>query len=494
MEKTNHKKGVMIGIIVILLLVITLGVIFAIWNYSRTTDNGDFEEKELAKTGSDVIKEAIASHTTASCQNLTIEEDGITYLSGSNDCINFNYVWYSGKLWRITAINPDGTMKMVTQDEITAISWNANNTYKDSWIYQWLNEDFKDTLYNYQNIIVQNADWNATKDENSTPVKPPTDSSAEIVTGNVGLLNAYEYYQSGKNIGSSNYNYKDSYLNVGYYWWLITPYSDSDVRLVYSRGILTDNSPSSIEHGVRPSVNLKSNIELSGEGTKSNPYTITIDKTPGKPGELISSRISGEYVKVDNKVYRIVGIENGTTKLTSVDYVRDGETVLTKKFGSNTNWATSVTSGDENYWGAYLNNSWLTENLKQYITEGTYYLGQYPNNVNYKNTICSVSNTSETIKNCEKITNTWTGKVGLPRVGEMFSAQLGEGSETSSDIWLITPYSDSNVQYVSNHGGLSYHSPSSTAYGARPSINLKSEVKIISGDGKSESTAYEVGL
>ena len=27
-----------------------------------------------------------------------IEEDGITYISGIQNCIDFNYVWYSGKI------------------------------------------------------------------------------------------------------------------------------------------------------------------------------------------------------------------------------------------------------------------------------------------------------------------------------------------------------------------------------------------------------------
>ena len=89
-----------------------------------------------------------------------MEEDGITYISGTKDCIDFNYVWYSGKLWRITAIYPDGTMKMITDDVITTISYGTVNVnfYTDdsnsSYMYQWLNEDFLDTLYNYENIIV----------------------------------------------------------------------------------------------------------------------------------------------------------------------------------------------------------------------------------------------------------------------------------------------------------------------------------------------------
>ncbi len=138
--------------------------------------------------------------------------------------------------------------------------------------------------------------------------------------------------------------------------------------------------------------------------------------------------------------------------------------------------------------------TWLTSELYKYIVKGKYYLGQYPDNASYKNTICSASNTTERTSSCEKTSSTWTGLVGLPRVGEMFSAQLGSGYSSSSYIWLITPYSGSNVRNVYYRGNLNTDTPGSDANGVRPSINLKSEIKIISGDGMSLDTAYKVGL
>ncbi len=446
-----------------------------------------------------VSDKVLAKAKEKSCNPTIEDEDGTIYFSGDNNCIDFNYVWYSGKLWRITAINPDGTMKMITQDAITSIYWNANNeTYANSWIYQWLNEDFKDTLYNYQNIVVQNADWNATTNGNSTPVKPPTDVSATIVQGDVGSLNAYEYYQSYKNLGS----YSNGYLNIGYYWWLITPNTGSHVRHVDYLGSLDyyHGSPSSDAFGVRPSINLKSNIELKGEGTKSNPYTIVGDKATGTPGEAINTRLSGEYVSVDDKVYRIVGIEDdNTTKLTSADYVRDdsGE-VLMKNFGSNANWGTSVKNdSDDNYWSYYLNNTWVKTVIPNYediLEKGTYYLGLVAG-VSYKNSICSTSNTNETTKNCEKTSSKWEGLVGLPRIGEMFSAQLGEGNSTSTPIWLITTNSNSTspVWDVETGGEVASFFFTFTKCGIRPSINLKSGVKIAGGSG-TEDDPYTVSI
>ena len=67
----------------------------------------------------------------------------------------------------------------------------------------------------------------------------------------------------------------DRYSNNTYYWTL-TPYSASSVRYVYNDGNAYYNSPSRA-YGVRPSVNLKSSVSISGgTGTKSNPFVVTL--------------------------------------------------------------------------------------------------------------------------------------------------------------------------------------------------------------------------
>ena len=68
------------------------------------------------------------------CKPLFTDTDGIKYFSGTNECVDMNYVWYSGKLWRITAIYPDGALKMVTDNNITSIAFNMGeytNFYTD---------------------------------------------------------------------------------------------------------------------------------------------------------------------------------------------------------------------------------------------------------------------------------------------------------------------------------------------------------------------------
>ena len=49
--------------------------------------------------------------------------------------------------------------------------------------------------------------------------------------------------------------------------------------------------------------------------------------------------------------------------------------------------------------------------------------------------------------------------------------------------WTLTPYSSSNVRCVYNDGNAYDYSSSGVSYGVRPSINLKSSVRIVDGDG-----------
>ena len=453
------------------------------------------------------IRNVIKSKQTSTCKTY-VDEDGITYVSGTKDCINFNYVWYSGKLWRITAINKDGTMKMITDDSITNISYNPDGdvnfydvskkdytTYTGSYMYQFLNEDFLDTLYNYQNIIVEDSTWNITTSSSKNTKLPETTLINSSTIGKntpVGLLNSYEYYLSYKNTSDSS-----GYLYNGYLWWLLNPYSSSDVWDVHSHGNLHNNVPS-YAHTARPSINLKSNIQLSGgSGTKDDPYTISGDKEqPTINTTLLNKRTIGEYVVFDEdgdtstkELYRIVGIEDGKTKLNRNDYVKSGTTILTKKFSTNITYG-SGTSDD--YWDYYLNNTWYNSLAnKDMLESSSYYIKQVSDGTSYKNSLCNTYNTIETTKSCTKTTSMWTGLVGLPRYGEMFASQQGNGYNSSSDMWLITPKGSSLVWDVRSSGYLN-HNDLSYARTARPSINLKSNIVITGGSG-TKSDPFTIG-
>ena len=486
---------------------------------------GDFSDKryvdEPPRVG-DKLSDVISTKLTA--DNSDTDSDNVTYISGCSDevtidgtiCTNdnkidFNFVWYSGKLWRIVAIYSDGAMKLITENPITAINWGVNTTYNGSWVYQWLNEDFNDTLVNKDKTINTEKLWNATMTEETT--KP---AETNMVSGNVGLLNAYEYTESYKKANNKNLN---GYLNIKQYWWLITPYSSWIVRYVDSGGFLNADrnfgSQNNNSHAVRPSIYLKSSITFAGgDGTRNNPYKIREDISAPTTNALLNTRISGEYVRFKGENFRIVGVEDGTTKIVKADYIMNGSDALKMRLADTVYFGKTGNTQSNIYLDYYLNNTWLptsdTAN-RVLLDEGTYYLGEYGSTGFYKATICDTTisgnlkkkingtdstNTCTRIQNTESVTtNTYTGYVGLLRVGEMFSSQLKGALSSYPNMWLITPnsYSSNSVRVVNYIGFLDKYSPGYNNYAVRPTVNLKSTVKILSGSG-TELDPFVVGL
>ena len=97
----------------------------------------------------------------------------------------------------------------------------------------------------------------------------------------IGLITSDEVVLAGGFGGSSNTSY---YLHTGEYYWTMSPsYFDSAgpagyayVFRVYSDGSLNlDGNYVSYTYGVRPVINLKADITITGEGTSSNPYKVS---------------------------------------------------------------------------------------------------------------------------------------------------------------------------------------------------------------------------
>ena len=108
-----------------------------------------------------------------------------------------------------------------------------------------------------------------------------------------------------------------------------------------------------------------------------------------------------------------------------------------------------------------------------YVGDGSSY-----GNYHYKASICATVDANTSTQNCTKITDTskyTTASIALPRVGEMFTSQITRG--TKAIFWTLTPYNTSYVRYVRTDGNLAYYSPTN-GYGARPSMYLKSTIKI----------------
>ena len=462
---------------------ITLGAGVGLdYNDLSLPSNGHlFEEIKLTGPVSDIIPENVGPDGGT-------YDDGVdTFITGEDPN---NYIWYSGKLWRAVSINNKAdTTKLVTQWNISATSYNEedNTAFEGSYMEDWLNDTsvdgFLGNLRDYENFIVTDATWDATLDDTSLgSITRPNGTT--IVTASVGLLNMYEYQSSYHGTAYSN-----GYLNNGLKWWTLTPYSSSLARIVDDDGDAS-RSVLSLEDGVRPSINLKSNIKIvDGDGTIDNPYRLNGDNDTDLSGTLLSSRYSGEYIHFgngENNLYRIVSHENGTgTKIVSSEPLKSSGEFITSVFDSNrsVNYSNSTTIG------TFLNGEYLTNYVgspySNMIEDNTtWYLGTV-GDASYK--LAKYTDTSMS----STTTSTTNAKVGLLRLGELMAGQFDRyGNNTS--YWTLTPYNASFVRRVSNDGSTISYYPM-VADGVRPALNLKSNVEITSGTGtKSDPFTLEL--
>ncbi len=399
-----------------------------------------------------------------------------TFITGTDPN---NYIWYSGKLWRAVSIDPsDNSVKLVTQWNISALPYNdasGNATFKGSYIEQWLNDTsvdgFLGNLREPAKFIKTNSVWNATMTTETT--KP---AKTTMITDAVGLLNIYEYTMSYKNVTDST-----GYLNNSLFWWTLTPYSTSNFRRVKYDGNSDISNYDSLTDafGSRPSINLKYAVKIiDGDGTVDNPYRLQGDND-SPTGTLLSTRYSGEYISFgtrENNLYRIVSHENGTgTKITSAIPLKDNGSYKKLVFGSDTIYSKNNTIG------TFLNGDYLTSGI--YLTSDqvnmiedntTWYLGTVGDE-NYK--LAKYQSTTSS----SLTTTTTTAKVGLLRVGELMSGQFDKNNNNNS-YYTLTPYDTSHIRYVYFRGNSNKFGPT-YSYGPRPTMNLKSTVKIVSGTG-----------
>ena len=321
-----------------------------------------------------------------------------TYLKGEQTT---NYVWFDGFMWRIMGKNTDGSIRMITEENVTVIPWGASNTaqnYDNSYINDWLNNYFYPKL-EHKDLLV-NQTWCSETTTSSSSSRTTCTSNLSSVQKPIGLLSLDEYNLAS---GSSNY------LDISQVFWATTPYSASDAWDVDSSGSAYYNDVTSA-NGVRPVVGIASDVTIiGGNGTLTDPYII--GEVSDVTGSLKDHSHVGEYVTYAGRNYRVVETSSLGTKLILDGYYdsnNDGtiEDSDEMAYGSNCTLCTMI--NEESFINWISNNN---ENDKNKLVSTTWYRGDYfERGDNYKD-------------NLESTNNPYEGKVGLIRVGEMLSGQ-----------------------------------------------------------------------
>ena len=409
--------------------------------------------------------------------------------------LNNNFLWYSGFLWRIMGINADGTVRLITDENVTAIPWGVNGTAQNwdgSYAKDWLNNYFYSRLKG--NNIIKDQTWCSETATDSLSARATCTDNLSTQPAYVGLITLDEYNLAG---GSS------SYLNIGQYQWTMTPYSSSSAWRVGNFGDAFYNDVSYSSLGLRAVINVNSDVTITGgNGTleatwssQSGPYILNEDKSIEVTGKLNEKVTSGEYVLFAGKKYRVVDKDsNGNTKLILDGYYEEDGNIFEMAYNdTSTNVFSTITGIGQKLNGDVLN--WLTNNNEsekaKLVSDYTWYQNNFRSGQSYTISL----NETEPTRSIQ-------ATVGLIRVGEMLSGQsssiLTKGYTTTSsydnasDYWTMTPSTSSPRAWdVNNDGRADSDDVSSTFFGLRAVIVVNSDVTITGGNG-TWSSPYEI--
>ena len=343
-----------------------------------------------------------------------------TYLKGIQ---TNNYVWYNGFLWRLMGLNEDGTIRLITQESVGTVAWTKEsatlNYDSEGYLKDWLNDYFLGNLSSEKNAIIQDSNWCI--NQNVGPYNRTDCTGGKLITAKVGLISADEFTLS-ETITNSTY-----YLGTNDHFWTLTPYNATIPNSILQNKY--NHMGANTYAGVRPVINISPYVVInSGDGSIANPYILNQDIND-QTGKLNKIATSGEYVTLNDKIYRVVSKNSTGTKL-----IYDGYYDSSTMYGTSTGF--DVSSGI----GKFLNNEvldWLSNSKK--IVNSDWYQGT--GFIGGEKYIDILNNRDGQIK----------AKVGLIRIGEMLSSQSASISETK-DYWVLNKTTnETNTYYITGY-------------------------------------------
>lgn len=229
-------------------------------------------------------------------------ESGRYYFKGQNPN---NYIKFNNEIWRIISIESDGTLKIIKEtgfnhvfDETDSRTienanpecaaytmgcpiWAKNGTtiLKNSDLLTYLNSSYYDKLNKKYKDMTVSGKWCYRRV--STAGTEASDfledeffdfCGTTVTSGKVGLINVKEIRDAS--LGTCGYmkSCSNNYLNNNTEFWTLN-YSN-DALIMDSSGNIISINASNTAVNARPVLYLKSDLELSGKGTGTKPFTI----------------------------------------------------------------------------------------------------------------------------------------------------------------------------------------------------------------------------
>ena len=272
------------------------------------------------------------NYTVTDGEGLHQDTDGY-YFKGN--ALN-NYVKFGNRLFRIIRINNDNTVRVVSDDIVSSFMWGEDNNYVNSNLDKWL--DKKEDV-NGSGIYYDTIPYVEDYLEKTTYTIPVFDGKS-VVNGKKEL-SSYVTTLSIKDYSTANG--KNSYLNIGKYFWLVGTDEEDNNLYVSEDGSLLDGSLYET-YGIRPVFTFKKNTPIvGGIGTKDDPYVINQgDKT----------NMINETIKINNDIWRVHYDKDNIVKATLYKYV--GGSFIYSDESSEFNLLDRGSAAE------YLNNSFLS--------------------------------------------------------------------------------------------------------------------------------------
>lgn len=388
-------------------------------------------------------------------KNNNLKLDNVTneyYFYGN---VSNNYVYYSGRYFRIIGIDSNKNIKLITDDVQTSLAYGDEYTFNDSLVKKWLNKGSK-----YEGVFYYSL-------EDVDKYLTNTYSCSDIVndikkvtckkqdnSNLISTISVYEYVRAGAN---------DSYLNNNSYYYTSTNSNDG-VYYVFDKGGVSLSNDREM-FGVRPVITLKGDVVVSGNGSKENPYVFE-----DRNVNTLYDASVGEYLIYSGYTFRIIEKDKNVMKIAMEGYIEDSGNAIKKVFDQKNN---NFNIKSKSNIGYYLNDSFYNSlEDKDYLKKGYFYTGSFDtDDYSYKLTF-------------EDKVDTY---VGLYQVGELFINDYALN-------FTLNGLNDNmnNTIFVVNEDNKIFGDNITSKYKIRPLLYLDSNLNIISGSGTKDNQ-YVVG-
>ena len=189
---------------------------------------------------------------------------GVSYYYKA-DALN-NFVKIKNDLYRIVRINGNGTIRLISENEVLTALYGDYNNYMDSGVKTVVEEWFKQK-FNNENYLTT-GDFDVTNyNDYDFNYKNLIDTEGYVVL-DVGVLSVKEAGLISEGVKGSNY------LNTLEGIYLANPNGAYETYMFKDGKVMSIQSNTALK--VKPVINIK-NVKFSGDGTKNNPYVILED-------------------------------------------------------------------------------------------------------------------------------------------------------------------------------------------------------------------------